>query len=171
MRLLYNYGCKLSPDQALVQDTVQELFVDLWKSRSRLTVPVSVKFYLFRSLRRRILKNLREGNRFPLESFSSDSAVFAAQDAESTFIEQETGEHRLSHLQKALRQLPVRQQEVIKLRFYDELSLSEIAAILDINEQSVRNLLQRAIVHLRQTSLATLLPLLVLSALNFFWFK
>jgi len=56
----------------------------------------------------------------------------------------------LQRLQQLMARLPERQQEVIRLRFYDNFSWEEIAGILQINEQSVRNLVQRAIVKLRE---------------------
>jgi RNA polymerase sigma-70 factor (ECF subfamily) len=53
-------------------------------------------------------------------------------------------------VRSVLNNLPKRQQEVIFLKFYETLSIEEIAEIMDMNKQSVSNLLQRAIHNLKQ---------------------
>jgi RNA polymerase sigma factor (sigma-70 family) len=49
----------------------------------------------------------------------------------------------------AIGQLPARQQEVIYLRFFQNLMPEEIAGLLAINSQSVSNIIQRALSNLR----------------------
>ncbi len=70
--------------------------------------------------------------------------------AEHVMIRVEESVQQMKRLQQAIESLPFRQQEVIRLRFYDDFSWGEIAGILQINEQSVRNLVQRAVLKLRQ---------------------
>jgi DNA-directed RNA polymerase specialized sigma24 family protein len=53
---MFNYGCKISAERELVKDAVQELFIDIWQSRKRLGDTDSIKFYLFKSLRRKLLR-------------------------------------------------------------------------------------------------------------------
>jgi RNA polymerase sigma factor (sigma-70 family) len=43
-----------------------------------------------------------------------------------------------------------RQQEIIHYRFVEDLSIEEIAKLLDINYQSVANIIQRALKKIRQ---------------------
>lgn len=57
--VLFSYGYRLSQDEDLVKDCIQDLFVNLWLSRRKLGATDSIKFYLFRSLRREIF---RQGN-------------------------------------------------------------------------------------------------------------
>ncbi len=52
-KIFYNYG----GDPAQVEDSIHNLFVDLWRSRSNLSKTTSVKLYLFGSLRRRLAKD------------------------------------------------------------------------------------------------------------------
>jgi RNA polymerase sigma factor (sigma-70 family) len=52
-------------------------------------------------------------------------------------------------LQQLLQKLSHRQQEVINLRFYHNFPYDTIASIMDMNYQSVLNLLQRALKTLR----------------------
>lgn len=54
---LLNYGLKISSDNALVEDSIHDLFIDLWKSREKLSSTSSVRFYLFKALRYKICRN------------------------------------------------------------------------------------------------------------------
>jgi len=71
-------------------------------------------------------------------------------------------------LNKAITRLTLRQQEAIYLRYIQELPMKEVSTMLDMNYQSTRNLLHRAITKLRDdmdgqiTNLPDLILLLVL---------
>ncbi|MEX2410628.1 MAG: sigma factor, partial [Candidatus Paceibacterota bacterium] len=57
---LYKYGCKIYPDNALVKDGIQELFLNIWGNRQNLSEAKSVKSYLFSSLRRILFRRLQK---------------------------------------------------------------------------------------------------------------
>lgn len=144
--ILYNYGYHITTDGFLVQDAIQDLFVDLWRMRQNLSDTTSIKFYLFRALRRK-LHRLVESEQIFTEL--TQNPLFSSPAYESIQIANEESTERLQHLQSYLQTLPPRQFEVIRLRFFEEFSFEQIAGIMDMNEQSVRNLLQRAILKLR----------------------
>ena len=148
VRVLYNYGMHFILDEELVQDAVQELFIDIWRLRSTLADTTSVKFYLFRSLRRKIhLAMDRKSNYIRINDEDGDENLPSA---EEVLIQNESLTFDIKKLQHYLTILPPRQYEVIRLRFFEESSWTEIAHIMDIDEQSVRNLVQRAVNKLRQ---------------------
>src|SRR5882672_10780272 len=53
---LIAYGMKLCPDLDLLKDQIQELFVELWHSREGLSPTDSVKFYLLKALRYKLIR-------------------------------------------------------------------------------------------------------------------
>jgi len=142
--MLYNYGYNITSDAALVQDAMQDLFADLWRTQRKLSTTTSIKFYLFRSLRRR-LNRLSAIRPAPDDLYPADT-----ESAETIKIRLEENLSQQQRLQQLIGLLPARQQEVLRLRFYDNFSWEEIADILQINEQSVRNLVQRAVVKMRE---------------------
>lgn len=148
---LYNYGSHFVADNDLVKDAIQELFIDIWRIRENLADTTSVKYYLFRSLRRK-LRLMTESMSVFVELPDTDFNEFLPNtfSHESELIEQETKQSQIVLLQKYLPQLPPRQFEAIRLSFFDGFSLKEVAAIMEMNEQSVRNLIQRSLKHLRQ---------------------
>jgi RNA polymerase sigma factor (sigma-70 family) len=150
-RTLYNYGYKLLPDAVLVEDAIQDLFVDIWRNHQNLADAESVKFYLFRSLRRKIHRLSEKENRF----LSLDHSSFPFHNdttPEHQIAEREQENQLTQQLALALKQLPERQLEVVTLRFYENFKTSEIAAIMGITDKSVRNTLHKAMTHLRENA-------------------
>jgi len=54
---LYNYGCQFGIDKSDVDDSIQEVFLDLWDSRNHLNIN-ALKPYIFRCLRNKISRNI-----------------------------------------------------------------------------------------------------------------
>ena len=162
-RSLYSYGYRILADTASVEDAIQDLFVDVWRMRQNLADVDSVKFYLFRSLRRQLHRLTEKEKRL----FDTNATPVDASDhhtVEQVIVEQEQGQQLIQRLTAALSQLPQRQLEVVSLRFYENFKTDEIAAIMGITEKSVRNTLHKALTHLRDQAhlLAPLLGLLAL---------
>ena len=159
-RLLYNYGRKLNRDDRSVEDAIHDLFVDLWNTRQNLSATTSVRFYLYRSLRRRLARNHSEKDIFRDRSIDMDDFLQIERGIEEQIVEEETSNLWIDQLKKMLNDLSPRQYEAMVLRFYDDFSWEEIGSILGVNEQSARNLVQRGLAQLREYS--KLLPALLL---------
>jgi len=145
---LFTYGSYFSQDRDLVKDAIQELFIDIWRMRENLSATTSVKFYLFRSLRRKL--HVLTETRTSFSTFDSEADLPEVISHEEEFMNRETQDGRLKQLHRLLSQLPPRQFEAIRLCYFDNFDLKETASIMQMNEQSVRNLIQRSIRHLRQ---------------------
>ncbi len=51
--LLFNYGHKFTPDDHIIEDVIQDLFVKLWVDRENISATGSVKNYIYKAFRRR----------------------------------------------------------------------------------------------------------------------
>ena len=160
---LYNFGHKLYHNPQVVEDAIHDLFVDLWRYREKLASVSSVRVYLYVSVRRRIVQSSKAGNVF-LYDLEWDKLNLASLPEESRLVEKEGSDQQLERLKRYLSNLSPRQYEAIVLRFYDEMDYADIAAIMEVNEQSVRNLVQRGLEHLRQYSRLAV-PFLILPTL------
>ncbi|QHV93907.1 RNA polymerase sigma factor [Spirosoma endbachense] len=143
---LQNYGYKFVRDEDFVKDCVQEVFIDIWSRRDRISSPDSVRAYLLSSVRKRVL---REGyrqriNRDDEPTDLENDLSFVEFSPEWSLIEQESLVETTQRISASLNQLPKRQREVIYLRYYQNLERDEIADIMGVNPQSVSNLLQAA---------------------------
>jgi len=144
---LKQYGLRFTQDASTVEDCIQELFVELWNSRSRLSETDSIKPYLLLSLKRkifRVVKKNRKSTDVELEEYHFDAVL----DIESMLVVSEDASTQKEKLKKAFEQLSDRQKEIIYLKYYADLNYKDIAGQMDLNYQSARNLLHRAITKL-----------------------
>jgi len=140
---LFEYGCRFTPDEYLVRDSIQDLFFELARKKDKLSSTDNILFYLLKSLRQRIFANLRKGKRKEAELKEELLDEFRLD--YSTEVEASEKELRLDQLAEAINQLPPRQKETIYLKFYKNLSNSEVAEVMQISYQSVSNNIQKAI--------------------------
>jgi len=150
---LYRYGLKLSGDENLVKDCLQNLFLRLWKNRTNLKPVESLKPYLFKSFRNHILDSLELQK--PIESIENDfeHPFEIAYSPEDFLIQQQGSEKNRLKVIDALNNLSTRQREAIYLRYFEELDFESIARVMDMNIQSVRNILHRGMQSLRDLML------------------
>lgn len=150
------YGYRITNDKDLVEDAIQDVFVDLWRRKEFLGEVENVKFYLFRSLRNQLSRNIRHDIFDGAEDIDDFLDYLSTLSSEQQSIEQEVQLSRIQAIQKALSQLSQRQHEAIHLRFYQGLSLDESSELMGIPKQVVKNLLSKSYAILRLTLKAAL---------------
>ncbi|MEX6690529.1 sigma-70 family RNA polymerase sigma factor [Danxiaibacter flavus] len=148
---LFNYGSKLTSDANLLKDSIQDIFIEIWKYRETIGIAKHPKFYLFKTLRHRILRN---SNAVPLflDNYSNP-AIFeypCHETPEHLAIQLEQNNLNTKIIQDLLSKLSSRQREAIHLHFYHNFSYVEMTALMGMNYQSILNLMQRALKTLRQ---------------------
>ncbi|MBE9462934.1 RNA polymerase sigma factor [Dyadobacter subterraneus] len=144
-RALYNYATKFSSDSDFIRDCIQELYLELWERRSFLSETAFVKSYLLKALRHKLIKESLRLKRFKEHKELSFDADDADLSIESHIIENEQLKHQIKRLNQIVSHLTKRQQEIIYLRFYQNLENEDIAQIMSLGRQSVANLLYRTI--------------------------
>jgi len=150
--MLFNYGWRIVPDEDLIRESIQELFLYMVSHLKTLGATDNIRSYLMASLRRRLYNHIKKSIKMavnePGASFQND--LKRSNDLEK--IGNEMSEERKAALDRNIKQLSKREQEAIYLRFYKEMSYREIAGIMNIHNESVRKLLYRAIKSLRVMS-------------------
>ncbi len=160
---LLNYGFKFVKDEAFVKDCVQEVFIEIWKRRERLSIPNSIKAYLLSCVRKKVV---REGFRQNIIKSDEENKIQNAKiqidsSIEKLIIEEESSFEISEKVKKALFQLPKRQYEVLYLQYYQNLNREEIADIMGVKAQSVSNLTQSAFKSFRENWTLMVLFLIV----------
>lgn len=163
---LFNYGMKLSGNEDIVKDSIQDLFLKLWKNRKNLSAVKIIKPYLLKSLRHHILDSLELCK--PLQSIENDndSAFQVEYSHEDFLINNHINEEMRLKVISALNKLTPRQREAIYLRFFENLDFETIAQIMEMNVQSVRNILHRAMQLMRDMLLLPFFVIMLETALN-----
>jgi RNA polymerase sigma-70 factor (ECF subfamily) len=152
VQAMYRYGMSLVPvSEAFVFDCIHDVFTEIWVKRSRLSVPVNVRFYLLHALKIRILHLLQRKER-PTKPFNAADFdnLWAEPSSEEILMTKEDSQTRKELVEKLMAQLPPRQQEALRLRFVEEFDYGEIGEALDINRQSAQNLVFRAVEKMRE---------------------
>lgn len=141
---LYHYGLKIAPDGDLVKDFIQDLFIELIDSGSRLSTTNNIRFYLLKALRNKLLSHLKKQLRHTKTDLNLSEFSFL-DSIEKQLIKNEVEAELRQQVNNAIQKLSAKQQEIIYLRFFNDLSYEEIAALFKVEIQTVRNLMSRAI--------------------------
>ncbi|WP_412468475.1 RNA polymerase sigma factor [Pedobacter sp. KLB.chiD] len=149
-KALNNYGHKFTRDVSLIEDAVHDLFVNLWAKRAQLGNPVSVKNYLYKSLRNLLFRKMESQQRFVKVDSPDDYPFNFEVSFDTIFMEDESKKELQRKLKEAINTLSNRQQEIIYLRFYEGLSYEEAADIMNLNVASSYKLLYKAIGKLQE---------------------
>lgn len=144
--ILYRYGTNLSRDEDLVKDCIQNLFLDLWNKRSRLAETDSIRFYLLKSMKRSIHKELLSQNKKrSVDDIIGSYRFNIVLSHESELISTQAKLEQEKELKGILEKLTKRQKEAIYLYFYNELSYEEVASIMSLKVASVYDLVYDAL--------------------------
>ena len=161
---LYHYGHSITSETDTVRDGIQTLFIDLWRRRTHLRDTDQVKLYLYQGLRRLLVKDLqRQRKPYPPDFYSE--MVLPSHEACTIMLE--TTDLKKKKLQEAVQTLTQKQQEIIHLRFYENLDNQAIAILMGVTVNTVYNLASLAISNLR-SQLKNQKELFLLLLLTFF---
>jgi RNA polymerase sigma factor (sigma-70 family) len=150
VQLLYRYGKKFCKDDELVKDTIQDLFFDLIRTRTRLGATDNIQFYLIRSFRRKLARNV---NVLPKTSPEYEQNLPEAQivySVEQDFIGKEELSRREKLVQKGLKELSPKQREILFYKFTCEFEYDQICEIMQLKYDSARKLVFRALKGLKE---------------------
>jgi RNA polymerase sigma factor (sigma-70 family) len=150
-RTLFHYGSKFSKDKEFVKDSIQDLFLLLWERRQNLSSDIAVKPYMMASLRRLMHRSVASKPTLadaPVEEINGNFDIEFS--VEEEYIENESSLVITQKLKKLLDELPLRQKEVVYLKFFQEMDRSQISEVMNISPQTVSNLLQIAIKQLKK---------------------
>ena len=145
---LYSYGCKFTKDRELVKDCIQDIFVKLFLKKD-ISAIRNMKFYLLRSFKNRLLDEL---SRIQPENIDEATFSYLQGDSDDDRLMEidETIQLQKKYIEKIFENLTGRQKEAVYLYYIEELSYDEISQLLGMNYQSVRNIVHRALVRLRE---------------------
>lgn len=144
-QILLVYGLQFTSDRELVKDCIQDVFVKLYEAKTQLHHIENMNVYLRVLLKNRVLNALKREKilaRYVGESEFSEADDFTA---EQQLEHQEEEQHNRMLIETILKLLTPQQKKVIQCRFIEGLTLDEISDVMQINYQSVQNIIQRSI--------------------------
>jgi RNA polymerase sigma-70 factor (ECF subfamily) len=140
---LVRFSHSMTNDRSLSEDIVSEVFMSLWKNRSRILEIDDIKLYLYISVKNNTLKELQKRQKNVQVDLSS--LEFQADDhfllPESSLLNKELH----SQIQTAIEKLPPRAKLIFKLAKEDRLPYKKIAEILEVSIKTIDNQLSIAL--------------------------
>ena len=144
---LYNYGRKICLDEEQVKDCIQDLFLEIWNQKNKMPL-LSVKAYLTKALQYKLIRINKKSQL--IEAFDGNGNEFFDWSHETFIIKNEMDAEKVKKLLAAMQQLPKRQQEIIYLKYYLNLSYEQICDVMNIQYQVARNQVSSAIKSLKK---------------------
>jgi RNA polymerase sigma-70 factor (ECF subfamily) len=147
---LFNFIFRTLRDETETEDLAQNVFLQVYKSRSRYKQTAKFSTWLFTIARNLCLNEIRRRSRHPAESLEETHAEHEDQPSRQyedkrVFLPTENALHGelARKIEEALAELPETQRTAILLCRQDELSYEEIAKILDCSLSATKSLIHR----------------------------
>ncbi|MEB0260324.1 MULTISPECIES: sigma-70 family RNA polymerase sigma factor [unclassified Mucilaginibacter] len=157
---LYRFGVCMYKNPELVKESINNLFIELWRIQEKLSAVQNVQQYVLTIYKRILYKTYQQYSRdtftSTLEEADIESAI-AEQPYENILIASQQDEITKKRLQKALNQLTPRQIEIVQLRYFDQVSFCEISERTGLTERTIYNTLHNAIKVLREVFLLAII--------------
>lgn len=152
VQVLFNYGIRLTSDQELLKDCIHDVFIKVYAKRSENSPINNLSSYLLISLKNRLYDEFRRA------SFSSEAEMDechmqrCSDDIEDEYILSEIESMKHQKVISLMDNLTTRQRQAITLYYLEERKYEEICQILNMNYHSVRNLMHRGMIKLREAA-------------------
>tara|TARA_R110000868_G_scaffold301497_3_gene561913 strand:- start:1024 stop:1599 length:576 start_codon:yes stop_codon:yes gene_type:complete len=151
IKILYKYGNKFSTNGQLVEDCIQDLFLTIWKNRLNLSSTNSIKLYLLGALRKKLIRESAVDQKHHTQDILDEKYSFDLQyNPQQVEFNIQTRLSNEKQVTATLEKLTKRQKEAVYLKFYQDMDYKEIGHIMELNYQSVRNLVYSSLKSLKQ---------------------
>lgn len=134
LRFAYSYAM----DKTIAEDIVHDVYSRLWENAEVLPEIGNIKSYLFTVTRNNCLNYFKH---LGVIDKNQDKVIEAIIFSDTyDYVDEETE----LRVQKCLEMLPVAQQMIMKMRYVENKSYSEIASELEISQETVHTHIKRA---------------------------
>lgn len=148
--LLFSYGLKHADDKQSVEDAIQDVFMNLIKSRKSIGEVKNLPGYLVSAFRRQLFSTMQKQKRNINGVNLSDGNFEYFKSDDHELSEKEDQEQLYAAIRQCIKNLSSKQQEILFLRFENNVSYEEIAGMLHISVDSCYKSVYRAIRTIRQ---------------------
>ncbi|MCH7400314.1 sigma-70 family RNA polymerase sigma factor [Belliella kenyensis] len=130
-------------DQAITEDIVQEVFIDVWQRKESISIQSSLKAYLLTAVKYKVLKHFNSLNKASFQTI--DSLELVAEENEDL----EKFEMLYNQLEVAIDKLSPKCRLIFRLHKIEGLSTEDIAVKLNLSKQTIHNQLSKSLAIVR----------------------
>lgn len=145
---LLDYAYSFVKNKQVSEDLVQEVFISLWTRRNEVEITYTLKQYLYGAVKFNILSFFRSED--VKQRYIEHFCAFVAQSSTNQIKGVMDTADLMSVVNRALKSLPPKCQQVFYLSRFEYKTIKEIAAEMNISTRTVENYISQAIKHLRE---------------------
>ena len=131
---IYRFALRFLNDEAAAEDTVSEVFIDVWRQAERFEGRSQVTTWLLAIARNKSLSLLRRRSSEELDDEVAEFIEDPSDNPEAAMLKSQ----RASMLQDCLTQLSPAHREIVDLVYYHEKSVEEVAEIISVPANTVK---------------------------------
>ena len=139
---LFYFASRLIQDTPQAEELVSQCFIKLWERQENFETTENIKAFLYITCRNSCLKHLRDLKR---KTASQQLYLSQLEESEETVLYEIIDTEIMSILAREIEDLPDRCREIFGLLYFEQKKTAEVALLLNINVQTVRNQKTRAI--------------------------
>jgi len=147
---LYEFALKYTSDRALIEDCIQDIFGKLLKKGKKLNPVSNLRYYLLQAFRRELFDQLQKKKRITFSGEIHDTPDQFCYNKAEDQMDSEEHDRVIQLVHKSIAKLGPKQQEIIYLRFNQDLDYPEIAKMLDISVDSCYKSVYRSIKFIKE---------------------
>lgn len=135
--LMYQSAYRKIPDQNVVEDILQEIFIDIWQRRESLDIKMSIKGYLMTAVKYQVMKHF--------DSIEKNKVIAISELPEIYEEEVLEFDELFEQIEMAMDALPPKSKLIFKLSRIEGYSVEEIASKLNLSQQTVHNQISKSL--------------------------
>ena len=147
--LVYRLALRILANPQEAEDLTQEIFLTLWRSGTYDSTRGSLSSFLTTLTRSRAIDKLRSRGT-NLKFLQRWKQTMTTETSSPTPFEVASLSQRSHYVQNALAQLPEKHRQVLEMAYYDGMSQSEIASVLDIPLGTIKTWARQGLLKLRK---------------------
>jgi RNA polymerase sigma factor (sigma-70 family) len=150
---LYRLGVYLYKEPELVKESIHLLYIELWKMKDGFPTIINVREYVFTIFKRIMYKqktgSVRHWSKIEMIDGPEVRPEMYTASYEEMMINAQEDNLMRTRLQAVLPQLGERQRELIRMRYFEEKSIDEIAELTGLTPRTIYNTLHNSLGRLR----------------------
>jgi RNA polymerase sigma factor (sigma-70 family) len=150
--LLFDYGMRFTTNVHIVEDAIQDMYINLIKYRKNIGQVKNLTGYLLCGFRRQLFLDLNKQKRMISTEQMPDGFFDYYKSPDSDINEKEEKEILHSTIVECVNKLTDKQKEIIYLKFEQEIAYEDIAVILNISVESCYKSIYRSIKSIKSSA-------------------
>jgi RNA polymerase sigma factor (sigma-70 family) len=148
-QFLFARGYRASGNKELAKDCIHELFLEIWNNHRNLPEVYHIGYYLKTILHRKLAREIQKNNSYSFDEYREKEVNDFQSSYEDLLVQLQSKEEMNEKIRRAILNLSPRQLEIVRMKFFEDKTYDEIAAITAATPRTIYNQMYKALQTLR----------------------